>query len=244
MVLYEHEDLFNSLFFQFAIYYVSGCLAVNQPYNASEAFGQAQQLLETVAKVKAYASASATAIEAVCSAQNVTMVEALASALESQVCVAVQIVTSVNQFFACHNWQPLYATIAYQAVCYEGNQGFFWISLSQFIVVFFAMIILTLRIGFAPMIDEEDVTTKTCLRICCCRKHNEAAAVAAKSEAEKEPNDQMQEEEVEPETTVVTGTVADEDSDEAKDHAAVANTPVNAADSGMIVGMRVGIMVE
>lgn len=203
---------------------------MNQPFNTSLAFAQAEQLLETATKLKAYASASATAIEAVCSSQNVTLVDALALALESQLCIAVQTVTSVNQFFACQNWQPLYATIAYEAVCYAGNQGFFWISLSQFIVVFFAMIILTLRIGFAPMIDEDDVTTKTCLRICCCRKHHEAAALAAEGEVDKEPNDQMQEQEVEPESLVVTGTVADEDSDEAKDHA-VASTPVNAADS-------------
>jgi hypothetical protein len=34
------------------------------------------------------------------------------------------------------------------AICYDGNEGLYWVGITQFVIVVFAMVILTLRVAF------------------------------------------------------------------------------------------------
>jgi len=48
--------------------------------------------------------------------------------------------------------------VVYDAVCYQGNDGFFYISITEFIIVVLAFIMLTLRVAFSEftVLDTED----------------------------------------------------------------------------------------
>lgn len=71
-------------------------------------------------------------------------------------CSAGDILRELRDFLKCDNWYPLYENTIYDAVCYEGTDGFAWVTITQFIIVFMAMVILTFRIVFYDIDIEED----------------------------------------------------------------------------------------
>ena len=40
----------------------------------------------------------------------------------------VDILDDIRLFFQCENWFPLYESTMYNAVCYDGTDGFAWIA--------------------------------------------------------------------------------------------------------------------
>lgn len=48
------------------------------------------------------------------------------------------------------NTGPLYRVVAYDAVCFNGTEGLYFVSITQFCIVAFAMIMVTLRFAFKP----------------------------------------------------------------------------------------------
>jgi hypothetical protein len=72
----------------------------------------------------------------------------LASSVESSVCDLANAMNDVQVYFSCGNWRPLYRLVLYDAVCYEGNTGFWYTSISQFCIVIFSMVMLTLRVAW------------------------------------------------------------------------------------------------
>jgi hypothetical protein len=61
-------------------------------------------------------------------------------------------------------------TFAYDAVCYDATKGFVWICSTQLAIVFFAMMIVTLRVACYEIQDEEDFIKQRnwCVRLFCC----------------------------------------------------------------------------
>jgi hypothetical protein len=59
-------------------------------------------------------------------------------------------------------------TFAYEAVCYDATKGFVWICSTQLAIVFFSMLIMTLRVACFEIEDEEDFMKqrKCCARLC------------------------------------------------------------------------------
>ena len=47
---------------------------------------------------------------------------------------------------------PLYRVVAYDAVCFNGTEGFYFVAITQLCIVVFAMIMVTLRFAFKPAI--------------------------------------------------------------------------------------------
>ena len=86
----------------------------------------------------------------------------LAATITSDVLCSVALtLRGVRVYFTCDNWYPLYEGLIYEAVCYEGTDGFAWVASTQFVIVFMTMIILTLRITFyevevEEVVDEEE----------------------------------------------------------------------------------------
>jgi hypothetical protein len=61
---------------------------------------------------------------------------------------------------------PLYRVVAYDAVCFNGNEGFYYVALTQFCNVVFAMIMVTLRVAFKPsVIDEPHSHSNVALKV-------------------------------------------------------------------------------
>ena len=45
-----------------------------------------------------------------------------------QLCQIVDFLDSLRLFFQCENWFPLYDVALYQAICYNGTDGFSWVA--------------------------------------------------------------------------------------------------------------------
>ena len=71
-----------------------------------------------------------------------------AQSTNENLCDVAEITLTIRDYFQCRNWYPLYETTVYDAMCYEGTEGFTWVATTQFIVVFMAMVMLTLRGAF------------------------------------------------------------------------------------------------
>ena len=69
---------------------------------------------------------------------------------EGQLCTAATFMGEVQRYFGCRNWFPVYEVAAHETICYEASDGFAWVTISQFIIVFVAMVVLTLRVAVHP----------------------------------------------------------------------------------------------
>jgi hypothetical protein len=72
----------------------------------------------------------------------------VAQTTSEQLCRIVEILKDVGLFLQCSNWFPLYENTVYNAICYSGTDGFAWVTSTQFVIVFMAMLILMFRIVF------------------------------------------------------------------------------------------------
>lgn len=60
--------------------------------------------------------------------------------------------------FAIQRTGPLYRVVAYDAVCFNGMEGLYFVSITQFCIVAFAMIMVTLRFAFKPTVVDDETT--------------------------------------------------------------------------------------
>jgi hypothetical protein len=115
------------------------------------------QLVEDLALDKASSFAS------ICGNAPDLILEA-ADVVTNILCRVADNLREVRVFFRCDNVYPLYEGVAYDTVCYSGTEGFAWVASTQFVIVFMAMIILTLRITFYeveaedPEVKDQEVT--------------------------------------------------------------------------------------
>jgi hypothetical protein len=119
--------------------------------------GQAIQAIDVI-------SSEAGTVASECGTNPETLQSALL-ALESQVCTVASTIYDLIDFFTCENFNSLYATVAYSAICYNGNTGFVWIAFTQFMIILCAMIMLTLRVAFYELVDESELIQ---VRRGCC----------------------------------------------------------------------------
>jgi hypothetical protein len=115
----------------------------------AEYLGQAIKAIDLI-------SSQAETVASECGTNPETLQTALL-ALESQVCTVASTIYDLIDFFTCENFNTLYATVAYNAICYNGNTGFVWISFTQFMIILCAMIMLTLRVAFYELVDESEL---------------------------------------------------------------------------------------
>jgi hypothetical protein len=94
--------------------------------------------------------------------------ETLLNLLGSQVCTVASSVTNILDFLTCQNFNSVYATVAYQGLCYNAMSGFAWISSTVFFIVLFSFIMLTLRVAFYEIEDEDSYSRRGCFASCCC----------------------------------------------------------------------------
>lgn len=71
------------------------------------------------------------ALQTVCGFNETTQLGSIGFAADEangQLCDIVDILNSIRLFFQCENWFPLYEVTVYEAICYNGAEGFAWIA--------------------------------------------------------------------------------------------------------------------
>jgi hypothetical protein len=56
---------------------------------------------------------------------------------------------------SCRTFQSIWGSFAHEAVCYHGTKSFAWIGLTQFLLIFVTLIMMTLRAGFSVLEKDE-----------------------------------------------------------------------------------------
>lgn len=95
-------------------------------------------------------------IQQICGANPEPLLQATTT-VDKTMCKVANLLADVREYFYCANWYPLYEVTVYDALCYNGIQGFAWVATTQFVIVFMTMIMLTLRTTFYS-VQYEDTT--------------------------------------------------------------------------------------
>lgn len=186
----HYQDGFTSaesFIYEMAKFYLKGCPRGSIAAQLTDQLEVVFKFLVTLVDLTAsFSGFSSNNFEFVCGSSPETaeeVVKAVAT-FHSEVCVLALSLVNAENFFTCDNWHPLYATAMYDTVCYEGNEGFAYIATTEFLIVFFAMIMLTLRVAFYD-IDGEKEAEGTCYACCdsCRPKPSEEEATAGASDA-------------------------------------------------------------
>jgi hypothetical protein len=97
-------------------------------------------------------------IQEACGLQAPPKVFQIAEITAEQLYVLADFLAQIRQYLECRNWYPLYTSSLYDALCYSGTDGFAWVSITQIVIVFMAMLILTARVGFYEIEKEDDIS--------------------------------------------------------------------------------------
>ena len=154
------------------MFYASGCPANSTPVplpteilNVTDFLSYLEALNQAIVAV----SSNSEEIAAQCGTNPETLQNAMA-VLAAQVCTIATTVTDLVEYFSCENFNSVYSTIAYDALCYNGNAGLSAITITQFIILLCAMVMLTLRAAFYEVVDESELLEPRACRSCCRRQ--------------------------------------------------------------------------
>jgi len=162
----------ESIILRFLLFYIRGCPVDASPERFVEKITEVLGVLDTAVGFVTTIAGDPT-IEQVCGSDAAALVSGTAStSFATSVCSLAEALVRVQLFFSCENWRPLYRAIMYDSVCYNGNEGFYYVAITQFCIVMFAMIMLTLRVAFTEVELNDDDESNTGLN---------AAAVAMAS---------------------------------------------------------------
>lgn len=163
----------DSLILLFFLFYINGCPAGGSPRGFIEQITEVLTVLDTaIDLVNNVVAGTDASVAEICGADPKEFVASAATnAFEEALCDLGEALVNVQKFFSCENWRPLYRLVVYDAVCYNSNDGFYYVSITQFCIVVFAMIMLTCRVAFTEIEPDEDGATSNDL-------DNAAAAMA------------------------------------------------------------------
>jgi hypothetical protein len=151
----ENSDSFgNSIVFKFARFYIGGCRDA-VPMEMQDTVDAIVRVFGSIVEVAVDLRDNAIDIEVICGSDS-GLITSFAEAVQLQVCTLAITLFDIQAFFSCDNWHPLYAVVVHDAICYEGTDGFHYIAITQFVIVFLAMVMVTLRVAFKELQDEED----------------------------------------------------------------------------------------
>jgi hypothetical protein len=70
---------------------------------------------------------------------------------QEELCSATARLQDTRVLFGCSVWNPMYTNLAYDTLCEDTMDAFAWITISQCVIVFVAMVILTFRVTILPV---------------------------------------------------------------------------------------------
>ena len=114
------------------------------------------QILTEADAVLANVTAAVPEISSVCGTDP-TSLSILLAEVSRLLCLTADTVLDTIDFFTCSNWNGLYSSVMYTAVCYNGNTGFGWIAATQTVILICSLVFLTLRVAFYELVDESEI---------------------------------------------------------------------------------------
>ena len=155
----KHSDSFNSLAFDFGKFFVGGCNSATVLVEIQKAFDRINRLLLLVNNLGMGFVNSSEQIYLVCGKSLDAIID-LGLVLERQSCILGSLLWDVHDFFECSKFRPVYEKAVHDAICYDSTRGFSWIAMTQILIVFFSMVMLTVRAGFARPETENDAESQ------------------------------------------------------------------------------------
>jgi hypothetical protein len=76
----------------------------------------------------ALVTASTDSLQELCGFTDADTLVTASEAANVQLCQIVDLLDSIRLFFQCENWFPIYDVTLYQAICYNGTDGFTWVA--------------------------------------------------------------------------------------------------------------------
>ncbi len=96
-----------------------------------EIAAQLEFVLETIPTLGDFSSliiSTSSTLQTVCGFEETSGLASAAETANIQLCDIVQVLNAIRLFFQCENWFPLYETTVYEAICYNGTDGFAWVA--------------------------------------------------------------------------------------------------------------------
>jgi hypothetical protein len=155
--LNSNQGDFSSILYPLLIYYISGCPQIDVVQ--TDVVPLADLTLRVLTEANAFlanVTAAVPEISSVCGTDP-TSLRILLSEVSRLLCLTADTVLDTIDFFTCSNWNGLYASVMYTAVCYNGNTGFGWIAVTQTVILICSLIFLTLRVAFYELVDESEI---------------------------------------------------------------------------------------
>jgi hypothetical protein len=149
-LLGRFQETLSPIVVEFARFYIRQCPQQLLPKELVEQMDYVMAGVPAIQQFSAIVEESTDLIQSTCGFEGgeTQKLLNLADTVQVKLCEVADILKQVRLFFQCENWFPLYETTTYQAICYDGTDGFAYIASTQFIIVFMAFIILTFRVAF------------------------------------------------------------------------------------------------
>lgn len=154
-LLNNNKDMFNSMVFSFAIYYVSGCEVVPSGMDNIQRLVDTAKTLSDAASNLAdkIASQSIDELATGCGLDNAgaTALQKGATLIFEASDRLVAYLASFKRIISCENINPIYTSLVYDATCTDAVDGFTWLYSSCLALCIFAMIMITCRAALYPV---------------------------------------------------------------------------------------------
>ena len=108
--------------------HTSECPVDSIPQEFSTQIDFVLQTVPTLGNFSSLVAESSDAIQVVCGFEDPSRLAIVADTANEQLCGIVNVLDDIRLFFQCENWFPLYESTMYNAVCYDGTDGFAWIA--------------------------------------------------------------------------------------------------------------------
>lgn len=148
VILNRFTEQISPLGVKVASFYIQACPKDAVPQEVATQLDFVLQAIPTLGNFSSLVTTSASNLQAVCGFDDSSGLASAAELANGQLCEIVDILNAIRLFFQCENWFPLYETTVYDAICYNGTDGFAWVASTQFVIVFLSCIVLTLRAAF------------------------------------------------------------------------------------------------
>ena len=149
-VLWNNKDWFSSIvMYRLLLFYVGGCQPSGQlPPMVEITTGSILAISRLISQLLySLSQLNSEEYQEFCGVPK-TNFESLLKPVEETVCLLSLTMVDFQNWFQCSNWRPIYVDAIYDSICYHGTEGIYAISITQFMTVIFAMIMLTLRASF------------------------------------------------------------------------------------------------
>mmetsp|Transcript_24741 Transcript_24741/g.45497 ORF Transcript_24741/g.45497 Transcript_24741/m.45497 type:complete len:575 (+) Transcript_24741:159-1883(+) len=154
-VLRQYEDQFNSVIFEYIMYYISGCKI--KPAGESQIEAISTQIGDTLDTVHDFSeiigAMSLGTLETECGLglSAATALEGGSELLHEATHSISRGWIELRHMLECKTFNPIYTTFAHDAICVEGVDGLTWLFSTSFAMFLFAMIMIMFRAGLYPV---------------------------------------------------------------------------------------------